>query len=317
MSKPRYLIASDFDDTLFRTSKPSPTGITIQKAYVQGFDDIFGEGTGEWFFSRNGFHGESPSQIIKTFLITTNGRHAKNATHTYQEQNGNFPRIIPESRDGTIYWDKENPQTTLTSMLVISKLGYLLQEIGTRDQHGNPWPLPCEGVLDFFRALGDFKEKGVPIDFAIISSGHEAFIRKALEVWNIPQPNILVTEDDVRVRQFPQDAENKFKPGVFPVALAHFKWLKDQRIPVSKETGSETRTRIMHIGDNHTKDLVMAHRSGIKSNLLFPGTSWQSITDALTANRDLLDGRPFAEVLSAKRNCLETHVQASSGKERR
>ncbi len=297
MNKPRYLIASDFDGTLFDTSKPSPSGMTVQRAYAQSLDDLFGKKTGESFFSINDFHGEAPSQIIQNVLRTRDKSLIDNAKKVHGEQNGNFPRLIPESKDGMILWNPEDPQVTLTSMLVIRKLGYLLQETGTRDQDGNPWPLPCEGVLDFLRTLESLKEKGAPIDLAIISSGHESFIRKALKFWDIPQPDILITEDDVRTRKFPQEAETKFKPGVFPIALAHFVWLRNQGLTFSEEIGLNTRTRIMHIGDNYTKDIVMAEKAGIMSNFLFPATSWMFIAETLTNNKSLLDGRPFEEIL--------------------
>lgn len=315
MNKPRYLIASDFDGTLFDTSKPSPSGMTVERAYIQSLDDLFGIGVGNRFFSANGFHGESPSQIVQNVLNMRDQSLVNNAKQIHQNHNGNFPRIIPESQDGIVNWDNENPHTALTSMLVIKKLGYLLQEIGTRDQNDNPWPLPCDGALDFLRTLQSLREEGAPIDLAIISSGHESFIKKALETWNIAQPDILVTEDNVRLKPFPQDVERKFKPGIFPFALAHFQWLRDQGLPVSKETGSETRTRIMHIGDTPAKDLVMANRAGIRSNFLFPDTSWQSITEALVANSNLLDGRPIGKILNPHTIGIENF--AAAGPERR
>lgn len=314
MNKPRYLIATDFDGTLFQTSEPSPKGMTVLKAYVQSLDDLFGEGFGKLFFSINEFNGESPSQIVQGVLNIQDKQLVHNAKQMHEDHNGNFSTIIPESQDGTIPWNDENPQTALTSMLVIRKLGYLLQEIGTRDQHGNPWPLPCEGALDFLKTLEDLKERGVPIDFAIISSGHESFIKKTLGVWDIPSPDILVTEDSVRTRAFPQEAERKFKPGVFPVALAHFIWLQNQGLTFSKEIGFDTRTRIMHIGDNPTKDLVMAQRAGIESNFLYPSTSWQYITKTLISNRNLFDGRPFSEIFKDRKNGLE--MAHSGAKER-
>lgn len=313
----RYLIAADFDGTLYDTANPSPTGMTVERAYVQSLDDLFGKGIGEEFFSVNGFHGEAPSQIIQAILSISDKRLIDNAKQMHKEQNGNFPRIIPESQNGTLHWNTEEPRITLTSMLVIRKLHYLLQEIGELDQDNNPWPLPCEGALDFFRSLESFREENVPIDFAIVSSGHESFIRKALKVWNMPQPDILVTEDNLRLRKFPQEAEIKFKPGVFPVALAHFIWLQNQGLTFSKEIGLDTRTRIMHIGDTPTKDLVMADRAGIKSNLLYPSTSWESIAEILTANKDLLDGRPFAEVFAVRRNGVEVYTHGSGRTERR
>ena len=149
----RYLILCDFDGTLFKTSDPSPTGMTVQKAYVQSLDDIFGKGTGELFFSGNGFNGEGPSQIIQTFLSTTNGdfvHKMQNARRVCKEQNGHFPKIIPESQNGEIQWSDEKPELALTQMLIIRKLSYLMGEVGIPDRNGNSWPLPCEGVLNFF-----------------------------------------------------------------------------------------------------------------------------------------------------------------------
>ena len=182
-------------------------------------------------------------------------------------------------------------------MLIIRKLSYLMGEVGIPDRNGNSWPLPCEGVLNFFYSLGLLKKENAPIDFAIVSSGHESFIRKTLEAWKMPQPDVLVTEDDLRPRKFPQEAEDKFKPGVFPVALAHFLWLKNQGIVFSKEIGLDTKERIIHIGDTPTKDLVMAAMAGIKCNFLYPHTSWEFITKKLTTNKGLLDGRPLVEIL--------------------
>lgn len=309
MNKPRYLIATDFDGTLFQTSEPSPKGMTVLKAYVQSLDDLFGEGFGKLFFSINEFDGESPSQIVQGVLSMQDKQLVRNAKQIHEDHNGNFPTIIPESQDGTIPWNDENPQTALTSMLVIRKLGYLLQEIGKPDKLGDLWPLPCEGALDFLKTLEDLKGRDVPIDLAIISSGHESFIKKTLGAWNIPSPDILVTEDSVRTRAFPQEAERKFKPGVLPVALAHFQWLKNQGILASRENGYDTRTRIMHIGDNPTKDLVMASRAGVKSNFLYPATPWMSIIKALTTNRESLDGRPFDEIF-ARRNGVEAYAHS-------
>lgn len=296
----RYLIACDFDGTLFDTFCPSPNGMDVKKAYSLALDDIFGQGRGEWFLTKFGLNGKTPSEVINVILTFTKDRIVliDNARSFYEKNEGNFDYPIPECKDGKLTWDTNNPEISITQMLVGEKLKHLLKEIGQKDEEGIMWPPPSKDVSIFLKTVRGLKTEGFPIDFAIISSGHRAFIEKSLHVWNILQPDVLVTEDDIRPRRYPQELKIRFKPGVFPLALTHHQWLKQQGLNKNDITriGKESKERMVYVGDDPKKDMLMAQRARVES-FCYPQTSWQTINETLFRNKHLLDGRPFGEIL--------------------
>lgn len=320
-SSKRYLIASDFDETLFHTvSSPSPNHIDVNKAYQLGLNDIFGDGAGEWFFKQFGLQGRTPSEVIMEMLnyAPTHQKLIDNSKDFFDKTNGNFDYPIPECENRRLIWNNDSPQATITQMLVGQKLAYLLREIGKVGVDGSVWPRPCEGALDFIHIVNQLKQEGKPVDFAIISSGHESFIKRALDTWDAPQPDILVTEDDIRPRQHPQDPERRFKPGVFPLALTHYKWLAQQKLTGKDglvHEGNESKKRIAFVGDDQKKDMLMAQQGGVEG-FYYPQTSWQTLGNALLQNKDRLDGRPIREILRPQQIGVEAFA-VGARKERR
>jgi len=310
----RYLIVSDFDGTAFDTFSPSPTGMNVYKAYQLTLDKIFGNGIGEWFFKLFGLRSRTPSEII-TAILEWNKElkegFIRKGREFFDKEQGKWEPIIPESKDGRLNWSDESPQIALTQMLVLQKLKYLLNEVGEKDTGGEMWPKPCEGLTDFLHILQELQQEGHPLDFAVLSSGHESLIRKSFDIWDLPQPRILVTEDDIRSRKYPEEQERRFKPGSFPLALVHQKWLRDQGVTSDSSsfmrTAMESKQRIMCIGDNIETDLFMAIRANIRG-YLYPHTPWGAIAKLLNQRKDLLDGRPFSEIISESRNGIETDL---------
>ena len=73
-------------------------------------------------------------------------------------------------------------QPIYAEALVQFKLELLLKEIGQVGQD-TCWPTPCDTVLDFVSSL---RMQGSEV--AIISSGHEMFIKRCFQMWNRPVP---------------------------------------------------------------------------------------------------------------------------------
>jgi hypothetical protein len=307
--KNRYLLAHDFDGTAFDTFSPSPNGMGVEKAYQSSLDDIFGEGVGKWFLTTHGLHNKTPSQAISDLLngVDEQKQQLISSAHSFfKKHDGDFGNLIPESKNGALTWNQDSPQITITQMLVLQKLKYLLKEIGQRNNKGETWPQPCKGFLEFITAISQLKKENFPIDTAVISSGHETFIKRTFEVWNIAQPDTIVTEDDLRQRTHPIDPGIRFKPGVFPLALAHYKWLKKQKLGELSFIGEAviSKKRIAYIGDDENKDLGMAKKGNV-DGYLFPNTSWEQLTSAITCNKHSLDGRSIREVLFPFKNGVE------------
>jgi len=306
----RYLIVSDFDETLFYTSVDSPDKMNVKKAYELAIAKIFGE-LGTYIFETIGLHGRTPSELTSDILDWAKDEKAnliQKALDFFNREGAQVAQLIPESKSNSLIWNERSPEITITQMLVGTKLSYLINEIGKKDWAGEMWPRPCSGALEFMHALERLKEEGAPLDFAVLSSGHELFIRKSFAVWDLPQPEIIVTEDDIRPRKYPEGKDTRFKPGPFPIALTHFKWLRRQGIssdnPSFMANAMESKNRILCIGDDPYRDSLMAHRAKIKS-YLYPHTPLIAITDALRENSSLLDGRSFAEIFVAERNGVE------------
>lgn len=311
MNKPRYLIACDFDETLFHTFRPSPNGIDVRKAYKLALDNIFGSGLGEWFFKVFGLDGRTPSEVINE-IVNWDKDFVARAYRFYESPEGRSGYLIPECPNGELNWNQESPAVTITQMLVGQKLKYLINEIGQRDSEGNPWPQPCEGVLDFYETVHQLRSEGVPLDTAIISSGHEGFIKKTFDLWGIKHPDVIVTEDDIRPKKFPSELERRFKPGQLPIALAHYKWLKYNGPTQGDENivfqGRESKQRIMYVGDDPYRDGAMAFRGGIPHVYLYPFTPWEAIADTLVAKKHFFDGRPLADILRKESDKRETDI---------
>lgn len=307
----RYLIVSDFDETLFHTiAVESPNKMTVKKAYELAIAKIFGE-LGTYIFENIGLHGRTPSELTSDILDWAEDEKAnliKKALDFFNGEGAQVAQLVPESKSSSLIWNEKFPEVSITQMLVGTKLRYLIDEVGKKDWAGEMWPRRCAGALEFLHTLEALKRKGIPLDFAVLSSGHELFIQKSFEVWDIPPPDILITDDDIRPREYPKEQEKRSKPGVFPLALTHFKWLRHQGIssddPAFMVIAEESKRRMLYVGDDPYRDGLMHHRAKVKG-YLYPYTPWEAIAQALKENQLMLDGRPFAEIFVTERNGVE------------
>lgn len=350
--KPRYLIATDYDGTLFRTFTPSPNGVDVYSAYEKSFTDMFGPIGARLFTSRKG-ENSAPYEMVHNMFdwyrakdqYTDNVDFSNELEDTYQkmfmkarsffdEHKETLQEYLPKTEE-EITWNDENPLTTITQMVVGQKLKYLCNEIGQKDGQDQVWPQPTSGAIDFVNTLAQLQAEGVPIDFGVISSGHETFIKKSFDVWGLPHPSILVTDDDIRTRKHPQELHRRFKPGELPLALAHQKWLQMQGISAHTdglmENARDTKQRIHYFGDDPHKDGGMAfhgrvgfgwyYESGAQAAVPQDSVSffshWNTVTQQLIDNKDFFDGRPFEAIFPIRTEDPEIMYQPARLRERR
>lgn len=296
MSNPGYLILSDFDGTIVDTFSPSPNGLDVKSAYKKALGDIFGTDLSETYFASYPLDNRAPSEIAVDFLDKfgwQNGLlerakdfHSKTATHAYQ---------IPEAESG-IPWNESNPAITISAMIVGQKLHYLMDEIGKHNGNGT-WPPTLEhSTATFLNSLEELKNLGFPIETGIVSSGHEVPIRKILELHNIKFSGILVTDDTIRQRKYPEEEDRRVKPGQLPLALAHAKWIqKHEDSPGYLQAARETKSRMLLIGDSMSKDGKLAADAGIPFCLYEPGV-YAKLHHDLVNHMHVLDGRPIRDL---------------------
>lgn len=307
--KPRYLLGCDFDGTLFNTSKTSPHGINVKKAYELALDDIFGVGAGKWILENIGLQNRTPSELISDVLNSNENRrnYLLSQAQAHYEFTGGSGYLIPEYKDGKLVWDDGNPETTVAQMLVERKLSHLMTEVGVRGNDGKMWPPPCKNALSFLHIAEKLKAEDYPVDLGIISSGHESFIRKTLGIYNVSFTGVLVTEDDIRPKKYPLGNKRRFKPGQHPLALAHYKWLRQQGLTPENglfQKAIESKSRMMYIGDDLFKDVFMA-KEGRVEPYLYTKLTFGILLNDLLKNKGLLDGRPIKEILTPNSRIIE------------
>lgn len=140
-----------------------------------------------------------------------------------------------------------------------AKLDLLVPEISTH------WPLLLPGAKDFLDLVA---EGDLPIDIAIVSSGHDRFIRQVFEVNGLPRPDILVTSDILRSRSQPN--RERYKPHTYQLAEAHRQWEErgyrgfvEYPSTDSYLDRGHAKDRMVYIGDDPVKDGELARNARI------------------------------------------------------
>jgi len=254
-----YLAVVDFDNTVADTFSPSPGGLGVVGAYERAIRVLFGEKGVDIFQKTGGLRNQAPGELVEHLL--TNG-------------------VVPlESLPSKILADK----------IVEVKLSYLLQQIGPE------WPKPCQGIKLFFETIEKIKKEEVNIQVAILSSGHEGFIRKTFKTWDVICPKLMLTDDDVRERKL-------FKPSLVLFDLIHARWRSDR----------QGRQRMIYFGDDILKDGELARRAGVpfgwfnrddqlrNGYFTFRFQDWKIVAEFLARKntiRAFLGGRPFFEIV--------------------
>lgn len=263
-----YLFVLDFDGTAGNTFAKSPNDIGVNEAYRMALFELF-EYPGKLLFNRIGLNNMAPSEIISQLLKKGNRDELIKSAHKcfcrYESKLGSF---MLKDKGSSLIWDHNNPEKVITEMLVHFKLSFLLDEIGS------DWPLPCNGFLDFLKAIKNLKKLGLNIQIACLSSGHDLFIRKTFNVWGEDCPDILLTDDNIR-GMFDVPI---FKPDPLLMDLVQKLWMQLLKISDGGSVGHDyLRNRMIYFGDDSKKDGKLAEASGIPFGWFNPSQASISI----------------------------------------
>lgn len=196
-----YFIASDFDGTIADTFTPSPRGIGVNEAYRLACNEVFGNPQGSRLFKKiGGIKNAAPRNLIKEILRAGDRQSLVALAKESFLKNGSLEGYVPKGKGFSFVWDDENPIPVITELLVRIKLKILIAEI--RGKGDAMWPKPCPGFLLFWQALSMFNKANLAnelgITFGILSSGHDYFIQKTFELWEIYPPEHMITDDYLR-----------------------------------------------------------------------------------------------------------------------
>lgn len=240
------LLASDFDGTIALTHEPAPNGMTVPLAYELAVARVFGCGALSQYQAEGGLDNRAPLEIVR--------------------------QLAPDADALRLHQKTED--------LVEVKLSHLLREVGNRTTDGEVWPRPTTGFAAFWRDIaGDSS-----IDSAIVSSGHQAFIEKFFEVHELPQPDIAVTDDDMRPLVSTYKPEHLVKPSPFLLHLAHVR-SSARRRELGLVPPVIARSRVIYAGDDPIKDGLLAANSGarfVHISAEAPAAGWKQARELLS-----------------------------------
>lgn len=319
----RYLLLFDFDGTQFDTFVPGPRGLGVREATYLAINDVLGEKAAVGYADRSEIHNFAPTEIVNLFYSNVQGRSMReNAYNFYSSNIDSLRDLVPSGKGASLAWVEGENTAVISEMLVRQKLKYLLDQVGEKTTNGDSWPMPTRGFEDFWNNINSIQQTNrgeVKVSTGVVSSGHENFIRKVFDQRRLNQPDIVVTEDDIRGRKYPplenpREAVRRYKPGLLPMALGHREWLKTQEMTGNNFSISgayQSRDRIIYFGDDLKKDGEMAFASKIMfghykkdaeeplryNNAHITFSNWGEIGKLIKKRSDLLsEGASFREV---------------------
>lgn len=201
----------DFDGTMANTFEPSPSGVGVHEAYHHAVLTTLGDGALAHYCKSGGLRNRAPREVVEEL----------------------FDAGFGTGLD----------LTTATEHLVTSKIQCLLtRAFGQLCVDGAPWPRLTNGFGAFWRMVKERQE----IATVILSSGHEDCIVRTFEMHNLPVPDLIVSDDDLRALPEPLC---KPDPRLWQYMLGKSKF---------------TFVNAVYVGDDVVKDGELAANSGVQ-----------------------------------------------------
>ncbi len=253
----QWLAAHDYDGTIALTSEPAPNGMTVDLAYEAAVEHVFSDHSDAvaLYHASGGMNNRAPTEIVSQLL-----------------------RELGIEQDAAAIQSRSED-------LVAAKLGHLKSQVGERLPDGAHWPRFTDGFESYWQYLG---QKG-SITSAILSSGHEAFIRSTFDIHDLAPPDLFVTDDDMRPLTTLLPRKLTEKPSPLLMQLLHERWIDATQAasdhdPYDSGLFAAAARRTVYMGDSIKKDGELAHNSGVLFVHIRPQESlcgWQEAARAL------------------------------------
>jgi hypothetical protein len=309
----QYHLAFDFDGNMGDTFTPSPDGVGVEENYIDTLGQIFGPDILATYLEQ-GLDNRAPSEVICDLAAIHPDVTQKAKAHLEQNLE-TLSAVMPRTVGKLATWDT-TPRVAATEVYIRQDLINSLHHIGLPLEDGRLWPLPCTGFDSFWRAIQDINEANDRFNLttSVISSGYDEYIDKVFRVaWELPSPDIWVTDDFTRSRPHPVDHLRRVKPAPLGIALAHHAWLKKNGL-TGKDfdliSARHSKQRMAYFGDGAEKDGQMAARARVGFGLFNATTKgivngqytefgdWRDLEDRLLqAEPELRNGRPLSAAL--------------------
>jgi hypothetical protein len=244
---PPKLFATDFDGTYALTQEPGPNGMNVARAYDLAVEQLFGFDGLQKYTASGGLRNRAPSEVIN--------------------------QLAP---------DLDNDQLQQkTEDLIDTKLFHLLSQVGQRLPEGDIWPRLAPGFSSIWQNIC----VATNINTAVISSGHTEFIRRFHEVHELSEPDIMVTDDDMRPLSAQLPPQECVKPSKLLLNIAFTTWINEQGLGLMDiQEIVEAYNGVIYVGDDPNKDGRLAENFGAPFVHINPAdypVSWQKVGELL------------------------------------
>lgn len=230
---PAWLL--DFDGTAFETRTPPMGGMGVPEAYEQAVTEVLGAPALQRYQEAGGLRNRAPSEVVRELF----------PDYELSEVNG------------------------LTDQLVVAKLKRLSPQVGMPMGDGGHWPPPCDRFLDFWKSLSEYSDVGLACT-AIVSSGHTELIERIWRFYGLRLPDVIVSDDTMRVLQRPP--EELIKPDPYMLNLA-IQLLREKLGEKARGLSDGLHQDVWYCGDDLRKDGEMARRAGVRFGHFDPESS--------------------------------------------
>ncbi len=191
------VVVSDFDQTIALTFAPPPNGIGVREAYRQTIGEIFGEYA---VGILDNFRTQSPREIaIAIWDDLGSVDAAVDGKRYYLRRKDALDAVMPSGLGAEIVWSGDAALDALVEVMTRRRLELMLPNIGKEMPDGTQWPRLTPRFAEVWRRITEepmFRT-------AILSSGHDVFIRRTFELYGLSPPDLLITDDFLRREGIP------------------------------------------------------------------------------------------------------------------
>ncbi len=238
---PKGLVLASFSKTIARTHEFNLEQQNIDTAFADSIEIMFGREGVFRFEDMGGRNSSLPIQIIFRNILAVPSCYQHLCTYLDVAQVENVDLV------------NADPTPQIFQEFVELNVELLGRMIGSPCTNQGIWPEIYSGVREFLNAL-----KSRNIDFGIISSSYEGFIREVFDFHSLLEPLFCITPDD-KFNMLSVDWVSKMKPSKMLIAAAIEQW-------AVQYPGIDADYALDHtilIGDDYHLDGQMARDAGL------------------------------------------------------
>jgi hypothetical protein len=265
--KNRRLLAFDFDGTLAATFEKSPNGMCVELACLKTAEALFGPQGACAYAEVGGLQNRAPGQLLRALLEKLDEEQCIRQCLDYLEEHfSRLQELMPPGKGGSLMWNSKTPLEVMGEIFVRVKLGFLFSEVGSAFSDESQWPRPMDGLQEFLEAVAEVNCERCEecYEIAILSSGHDQFVRHCFEMWGFALPLVIVTDDDLRPMTH-LTVEQRSKPSSLLLHLLVKKWdeVRSQRRGFTSQNFEDRVRMVSFFGDDVVRDGQLALNNGV------------------------------------------------------